>query len=62
MSDEDEAERARRAEELRRRSEELAGERESERPPGSPLEFIEREMRERDEEEDDDDGVRPGSD
>jgi hypothetical protein len=40
--------RERRAEELRRTSEEFASEEEAERPPGSPHEFIEREMRERD--------------
>ncbi len=66
MTAEDEEElRGRRAEELRRRAEELGSEEEAERPPGSPHEFIEQEMRERDagddEEGDEDDRVRPGS-
>jgi nucleotide-binding universal stress UspA family protein len=66
MTAEDEAElRRQRAEELRRRAEELGSDEEAERPPGSPHEFIEQEMRERDtrddEEGDKDDRVRPGS-
>jgi nucleotide-binding universal stress UspA family protein len=66
MTAEDEEElRRERAEELRRRAEELGSDEEAERPPGSPHEFIEKEMRERDtgddEEGGDDDRVRPGS-
>ena len=49
MTGEDEEElRRRRAEELRRRAEELGSDEEAERPAGSPHDFIEKEMRERD--------------
>jgi hypothetical protein len=49
MTEDDREARERRAEELRRLSEEFASDEESGRPPGSPHEFIEREMRDRDE-------------
>ena len=57
MTAEDEEElRRRRAEELRRRAEELGSDEEGERPPESPHEFIEKEMRERDTGDDEEGG------
>jgi len=71
-AEDDEEARRQRAEQLRRISEELASDEETERPPQSPHEFIEQEMRDRGEEPredsddsdegDDDDRVRPRSD
>jgi hypothetical protein len=60
MAKDDEEARRRRAEQLRRRTSELAKGKFPEGPPASPHEFIEREMRdpaeeEREEEEDEDD-------
>jgi hypothetical protein len=51
MTADDAEARKRRAEALRRRRSELAGDEQTERPPESPLEFIEREMAERAREE-----------